>query len=100
MLTFIHTNINISSTSICGRQLFGMGEQILCSTGIYNSRSSLTSNHRCSFLVGAALQLAHWESGGGGSVVAPIDDFFTSHAIATAAPPESSPLNTTFSLGS
>lgn len=35
-----------------------------------------------------------------GGLVAPIDDFFTSHAIATAAPPESSPLNTTFSLGS
>ena len=61
MLTFIHTDINISSTTKSGATI-GMGKF----TGIYKS---FIQDHQ--LLAGKV-------------AVEPIDDFFTSHAFATA----------------
>ena len=82
MLTFIHTHINISSTTKSGATIWN-GREKLC-TGIYNWATDVRQITDAGLYL---LLLYCFSLTGAGKVavaVKPIAHFFTSHAIATA----------------
>ena len=87
MLTFIHTHINISSTTKSGATIWN-GREVVHWYLQVGDPSPITDAAFSCYCSTASLTRA------GKVAVEPIARFFTSHAFTNRNPPESSPLST------